>query len=137
MVSKAESLNFTYTFQMQNTQHIIDLEETLLKAVQHHDIDVLDGLLHDNLLFNAPDGQTYTKAQDIAMHRSGEMVVNSITASDRIINRIDDGTFVIATTIETTGSIGDFVMDGTYRYLRVWKALDESWKIVAGSCIAL
>ncbi len=110
---------------MTDTQHILELEAQLLKAVKNHDIEILDSVLHDDLLFNGPDGQTYTKAQDLEMHRSGAMVVNSISASDETIHLIDD-TAIVAVTIETTGNIGDFAMDGQYRYLRVWKAFGKS-----------
>ena len=50
---------------MTQEEHIIDSETRLLNAMKASDIEVLDELLHDDLIFNIPTGQTITKPMDI------------------------------------------------------------------------
>lgn len=52
---------------------IVARETVLLAVMTSNDVALLDDLLHDDLLFNGPDGQTGTKAQDLAHYRSGDI----------------------------------------------------------------
>ncbi|HYF03508.1 MAG TPA: nuclear transport factor 2 family protein [Patescibacteria group bacterium] len=115
-------------------EQISECEKNLLKAIKSHDIDALDRMLHDGLLFNTPDGKTVTKEMDLQLHRSGAMVVDSIASSDEIISVIGD-TAVVSILIETSGSILDQVLKGKFRYIRVWKLFDETWKVIGGSLV--
>src|SRR3954470_18548232 len=99
---------------------ILKTEALLLQAMKAHDIDQLDALLHDDLLFHTPDGQIITKAIDLQLHRSGDMVIDHIAASDYSVNIISN-TAVVSLVVETSGRIGDQAMAGKFRYLRVWK----------------
>lgn len=115
-------------------EQISQCEKNLLKAIKAHDIDALDVMLHDDLLFNTPDGKTVTKQMDLELHRSGAMVVNSIESSDEIISVIGD-TAVVSIMIETSGKILDQVLKGKFRYIRVWKLFGETWKVIGGSLV--
>jgi hypothetical protein len=115
---------------------IAENENRLLKAILESDITVLDELLHDDLLFNIPNGITVTKNMDLDNYRSGSMIVSSILPSDQIINVIND-TAIVAVTLVLNGKYGEQSLDGKYRYLRVWKLFDNSWKVIAGSCVLL
>jgi len=55
---------------MTQDEQIIECEKRLLEALKNGDIQVLHELLHDNLIFNIPTGQTITKEMDIENHRS-------------------------------------------------------------------
>jgi hypothetical protein len=113
-------------------EQVMEYENRLFAAMKIHDLETLDTLLHDDLLFNTHDGQTVTKAMDLDLHRSGLMVINSISASDYLVNLIGD-TAIVAVTIETTGKIADLIMEGRFRYLRVWKMFDNKLKVVGGA----
>jgi hypothetical protein len=117
------------------TQHeqILESEKRLLEAMKTDNIKVLDELLHENLIFNIPNGQTITKSMDIENYKSGMMRVSEILATDQIIKFIDDETSTVAVTIYLNGKYGDQMIDGKFRYLRVWKLFDNSWKVIAGS----
>jgi len=110
-------------------------EAKLIDAIRRADADALASLLHDNLLFNLPSGETKTKAFDLETYRSGKMVVNSIAATDLEINAIDAQTAVVAVTVALNAKWYDNVVDGNFRYLRVWKAFDGDWKVIAGSVV--
>ncbi len=47
-------------------EQILQLEQRLLEAIKTSDVEVLDQLLHDDLLFIAPNSQTITKEMDLA-----------------------------------------------------------------------
>lgn len=115
---------------------IIRRESALLTAVTTNDVALLDDLLHDDLLFNGPDGRTGTKALDLANYRSGGIQLSRAEARDRSISVIGDDV-VVAVTVALEGSYMGVAVDGSYRYLRVWKRLDGAWRVIAGSVVAM
>lgn len=115
----------------QETQ-IIECENRLLEAMKTSDIQVLDELLHNDLVFNIPTGQTITKAADIENYKSGMMVVSEIKASNQIIKLIDE-TALVTLTIYLKAKYGNQIVDGKFKYLRVWKLFNNKWKVIAGS----
>jgi ketosteroid isomerase-like protein len=115
---------------------IVARETSLLNAMTTNDVALLDDLLHDDLLFNGPDGQTGTKSQDLANYRSGGIHLRRAEASDRLVRAIGD-VVVVAVTVTLEGSYLGMRADGRYRYLRVWKRVAGGWRVVAGSVVAL
>ena len=113
-------------------QNIIDCENRLLDAIRNGDINTLDELLHDSLIFNIPTGQTITKEMDIENYRSGIMTVYDISTTDQTIKTIDNISTVVVT-IHLKAKYADQIIDGKFRYLRVWKLFNNSWQIIAGS----
>lgn len=117
-------------------ESIVNAEIELLMAIKTADVATLDKLLHDDLLFNLPNGQTITKEFDLESYRSGKMKIEVIEASDQIIKIIDD-LAVVAVTVMLKGTFDGTIFNGVFRYNRVWKQFDESLKVIAGSGVAL
>ena len=117
---------------MTKEEQIKAYEIKLLTALKQNDITTVEDLIHDNLLFNIPTGQTVTKEMDLENLRSGLMIVKDIIQSEQII-KITDDIATVAVTIHLTGKYIDTPIDGNFRYLRVWKIFDGRWKIIAGS----
>jgi len=117
---------------MTQLEQIIECENRLLEALKSRDIKVLCELLHDNLIFNIPSGNTITKSIDIENYQSGIMTVSEIKATDQIIKSIDDIS-TVAVTLYLKAKCADQIIDGKFRYLRVWKLFDSTWKVIAGS----
>lgn len=115
---------------------IVNAEIELLTAIKNADVSTLDKMLHDDLLFNLPDGQTITKEFDLETYRSGKMKIEVLEASDQIIRIIGD-TAVVSVIVLLKGSYDNNVISNSFRYIRVWKQFDESLKVIAGSCIEL
>jgi ketosteroid isomerase-like protein len=113
-------------------KQIIENERLLLKAMQTSDIARLDSLIHNDLLFNTPDGQTITKKMDLDAYRSGKVNFQSLTPTEMQISEIGD-TVVVAVTVEIKGEYFDQKVDNKLRYLRVWKRFNDSWQVIAGS----
>ncbi|WP_310377964.1 nuclear transport factor 2 family protein [Flavobacterium sp.] len=117
---------------MTQQQQIIDCEQQLLKAAKSCDIKVLDELLHDDLLFNNPTGQTISKQIYIEKYRPSNMSISKILPSEQIIKIIDD-VAIVTVTIYLKAKYADQIIDGNFKYLRVWKLFDKSWKVISGS----
>ena len=117
-------------------QDIIDCEKRLLDAVRNGDINTLDELLHDSLIFNIPTGQTITKEMDVENYRSGMMSVYDIATTEQTIKSIDNVSTVVVT-VHLKAKYADQIIDGKFRYLRVWKLFNNSWKIIAGSAFQI
>lgn len=113
---------------------IVNVEIELLTAIKNADVLALERILHDDLLFNLPDGQTITKEFDLNSYRSGKMKIDVLEASDQVINVIDD-VAVVGVTVLLKGKYNDSPFDGVYRYSRVWKQFGENLKVIAGSCV--
>ncbi len=121
---------------MTQIEQILQCEKKLTEAMKTNDTKALDELLYDNLVFIIPTGQLITKAMDMENYRLGRMTISEIVADDPIINTIDDISTVIVT-MHLKGKYDGQTIDGKYKYLRVWKLFDDSWKVIAGSaCIA-
>lgn len=118
------------------TETVVNAEIELMTAIKKADISVLEKVLHDDLLFNLPDGNTITKEFDLNSYRSGKIKIDSLEASNQIINIIDD-TAVVAVTVSLKGTFDNNSINGVFRYIRVWKQFDDNLKVIAGSCMAL
>ena len=116
---------------MTQDEQIIECEKRLLEALKTGDIQVLDELLHDNLIFNIPTGQTITKEMDIENYRSGIMTVYDILTTDRTIKTTENISTVVVT-VYLKAKYADQIIDGKFRYLRVWKLSNNSWSVIAG-----
>jgi len=111
-------------------------ESDLVEAMKTSNVELLDTLLHDDLLFNGPNGETATKAMDLKNYRSGNINLHTVESSDLMLSFfVDDA--VVAVTIAIKGNYLGQDVDGRFRYLRVWKLFDGDWKVIAGSVVML
>src|SRR4051812_14545466 len=117
-------------------EKIVSMEQQLINAIISGDTDVLDSLLHDDLLFMVPGGQVITKAMDMASHKSREMVVDKLDYEIESIQLIED-TAIVITTMDTSGKMLGEAIHGKFRYLRVWKLVDQNLQVIAGNCTAI
>lgn len=115
---------------------VINAEIELLTAIRKSDVLALETILHDDLLFNMPDGQTITKDFDLQSYRSGKIKIDSLEASDQIVSIIDN-TAVVTVIVSLKGTYDNHPINGLFKYLRVWKKAGENLKVIAGSCVQL
>ena len=113
-------------------EQIVDCKNRLLEAMKTGDIGVLDELLHEKLLFNIPTGQSINKVMDIGNYSSGKMTVYEISTTDQIIQTIENIS-TVAVTIHLKAKYANQIFEGMFKYLRVWRLFDNSWKVIAGS----
>ena len=117
------------SIESKSEKQIVALEQKLLDAFGNRDIAVLDKLIHEQALFVLPNAQTITKEIVLDNYRNGTMVMK-IIPSDHNINLIGD-TAVISVNLELHGKSYDREINSHFRYLRVWKLFNGTWKIIA------
>lgn len=111
---------------------ILEQENKLYCAIKESDISLLDQLLHDDLLFIIPSGETITKEIDLDTYRNGALKIDDILPAVEKLNIIDDMA-VITLTIKLKGKFNDVPFEANFRYIRFWKKFDDGIKVVGGS----
>lgn len=115
---------------------VLEKENELFHAIQFRDIEKLEFLLHDDLLFIIPNGETITKEIDLASHRAGEMIVEELEVHYENISIIEDCA-VVTLSIDTKGKMLGQDFEGRFRYIRIWKKIENTLKVIGGSCTKL
>ncbi len=100
--------------------------------MQMGDVTQLDLLLHDDLLFNTPDGATATKAMDLANYAGGAVSWTTVEGRDLQVSAFGE-VAVVAVTVRLVGDYAGMALDGDFRYLRAWLRVDGSWRVIGGS----
>lgn len=117
-------------------KELMACEYELLKAMRNSDIEKMDELLHDDLLFSGPAGETITKEIDLETYRSENMVVLGNTASDQEISIFGD-TAIVLVNIALKAQFMQELVEGRFRYIRVWKNSSNVWKVIGGGVSAI
>ena len=117
-------------------EEIIKLEEELRLAMLTNDVDALDGLISDSLLFTAPNGIVATKQLDLSCHRAKLQKTSEMVPSEQIIEIYDDYA-VVSVKMSIKGTFGADTIDGEYRYNRTWAKLNGNWQVIAGSVVKI
>jgi hypothetical protein len=95
------------------------------------DIEALEELLADSLVFISQTGAVFSKQADLDAHRSGVIRLSLIDPAEQRIVR-HDGMAVVTVRTRVAGHFAGAAFDGRYRYLRVWMLVNERWQVVAG-----
>lgn len=115
---------------------ILNLENTLYGAIKNNDTEILDNLLHTDLLFVVPSGQTITKEIDLQTYREGNLKVEEIIPKVEELNIIAD-LAVIVLQMDLKGDYNNKPFEAKYRYIRFWKKFPDGIKVVGGSGMAI
>jgi ketosteroid isomerase-like protein len=117
-------------------EEIIRLEYKLIEAIKTSDIDFIENVLHDDLLFLASNGQVVTKEMDLTSHKSNQMTVEQLIPNFEDCNIIGD-TAISIVVYDTKGIMLAQPVSGQYRYIRNWKVFNDRIKIVSGACMQI
>lgn len=110
---------------------IASSEDRLCEAMRTSDLDALDVLLAEGLIFTSHWGALFGKNEDLAAHRDGVVKIDRLVASDRQI-RMVAGVAIVTLRLEIAGSIGGEPSVGAFRFTRVWAPSAEgAWQVVA------
>jgi ketosteroid isomerase-like protein len=117
-----------------NIAEIENLEEQLRVAMLASDVEKLDLLLSDTLLFINQVGMRLTKDDDLSAHRSGLLMIEKLDSrGDRIVRPLGD-TVIVCLTVDLAGKYAGQPFEGTFAYSRVWHRKHEGWQVEAGHC---
>lgn len=108
-------------------------EEQLRGAMLAGDVEVLERLLHEDLLFLGPTGALVGKADDLDAYRSGRQRITRVAPRELVVQLHGPDVGVVTVIAELEGSVDEVVFAGTYRYLRTWRREDSRWQVVAGA----
>jgi ketosteroid isomerase-like protein len=111
---------------------IIQLEAEMRAAQLAADVEALDRLIAEELLFTGPDGQLGTKAQDLAAHRSGVVRIREHVPTELRVRRVGGDVAIAALRTDMTVEVGGVTVRGTYRYTRVWARENGAWRVAGG-----
>ncbi|RNI29958.1 nuclear transport factor 2 family protein [Rufibacter immobilis] len=117
-------------------EDVLHTETVLVEAIKSRDVKLLDSILHDDLLFIAPNGQVVTKQMDLDSHRAGEMLVEQLLPTVEEVKIVDD-TAIAILVYDTKGTMLGKPIQGRFRYIRIWKQFSDSLKVIGGSCTKL
>jgi RimJ/RimL family protein N-acetyltransferase/ketosteroid isomerase-like protein len=112
---------------------IVEGEARLRAAQLVGDVEALDALIAEELLFTGPDGQLGTKAQDLGAHRDGVVRFREHVPEELRMRRVRQDVVVTALRARLVVEVGGVLVRGTYRYTRVWARDDAGdWRVVGG-----
>lgn len=110
---------------------ITGYEERLRLAQLGSDVEELNRLLADALIFSAWDGCVVGKSDDLNLHRSPEFQITRMEVIDRNIVCFD-GVAIVNVVMDTSAEFGGNAEDKKIRYVRVWHQFPDGWRIISG-----
>lgn len=112
-------------------------EEALRAAMLDADVDALDHLIDDALVFVGPTGALATKQEDLENYRSGAQRITSHRPRDLTIVLLGDTVAVVTVVVALEGELRGQRIAGDFRYLRTWlRSNDGGWRIISGAVAA-
>ena len=100
------------------------------------DVEALDRLLSDQLVFVNHLGGKMTKAIDLEAHRTGFVKIESLEASEREIQVFGD-IAIVTVQLAISGRINEQASSGTFRFTRIWQKTGENWQVIHGQSTAI
>jgi hypothetical protein len=112
------------------TEDLRRAERRLQAAQLASDVPALERLLDDRLVFTGPDGNHYTKADDLQAHGSGEQSMTRVSEEDLTV--LVDGSTGITWFLGTVeGALAGTRFSARVRYTRTWIHDGRDWRLVA------
>ena len=121
---------------MSAREQITENEKQLLAAFKANDLAVLEEMLHEDCIFNLPNGKIAARSDVIENYRSGNTVMVSISVNDQIVNLFED-VAVVDVIQNMRLQYFDQLLDSKFRYVRVWKMFGVKWKAISVTGIQL
>ncbi|MES2652636.1 MAG: nuclear transport factor 2 family protein [Bacteroidota bacterium] len=117
-------------------ENVVEAENKLFSAQLVSNVDILDQLLHDDLVAVAPTGQILTKEMDLNSHKAKTMIIEDASTEINDIKIMGDTALSIVT-MTAKGKMMGTPLEGKFRYFRVWKRFDGTLKVIGASFMQL
>lgn len=117
-------------------EEIIKLEEELRLAMLTGNVDKLDSLISDSLIFIATQGEIVTKQMDLDVQKNKIQKMSELIPSEQQI-MINDNCAIVTVKMKMIGTFSNIDISGIYRYIRTWQKINNHWQIVSGAVIQL
>ncbi len=114
------------------TKNTIELlEEELRQAMLVSDVNKLDELIADSLVFTIPAGTVVNKQADLEAYRSGIQKINKLEPFEQFIS-LYDNLAVVTVKMQLAGKYCEEAFLGDYCYTRIWSKINDHWQVIAG-----
>ena len=117
-------------------EEVVEAENKLFSAQLVSNLEVLDQLLHDDLIAIAPTGEVLTKKMDLDAHKAKTMIIEDASTIVDEISIIGDTALSIVT-MKAKGKMIGTPLEGQFRYFRVWKRFGDGLKVIGASFMQL
>jgi ketosteroid isomerase-like protein len=119
------------------TDDLRDAERRLQAAQLAADADALDRLLDDRLVFTGPDGNLYSKAQELEIQRLGQQTLTKVEQEELAV--LVDGRVGITWFLGSlAGVFKGEPFSARVRYTRTWIHTDDGgWRLLAAHVTGL
>lgn len=107
-----------------------EAESGLQAAVLGGDVEELDRLMDDRVVYTGPDGRTLTKGDDLAAHRSGTLNVEAFDQRDLAVT-VAGTTGITHVLADIRGTAAGHPFAARLRYTRTWIHTDGTWRVLA------
>ena len=114
-------------------EEILHVEQQLQQAMLNNDVQALEQLLHDDLVFTFYTGAIVGKQEDLASHASHTLQLTELAFVEPPVTRFYGETAIVVVKAHLKGTFQGTPIDSFYRYLRVWLFQEGRWQIVAGN----
>jgi ketosteroid isomerase-like protein len=119
-----------------HTESLRAAERRLQAAQLASDVDALTELIDDAAWFTGPDGNLYSKQDDLRAHETGHQVLSRVDEEHlRVLATAHTGVTWFLGTLE--GTVGGESLIARMRYTRTWIHDQTGWKIVAAHAMFL
>ena len=118
-------------------EEVLACEAQLRRAQVAADVEALDGLLDDELLFSGLDGALASKADDLAMHRSGRLRITRMEPLEIRLLTLGEGVVAASAKMDAAAVMEGATVEALLRYTRVWRKRDGRWRVAAGHLSAV
>jgi ketosteroid isomerase-like protein len=121
----------------EHTEGVRAAERRLQAAQLASDVEALTELIDDRAIFTGPDGNLYSKQDDLRVHGTGHQVMSRVDEEElRVLATAQIGVTWFLGTLE--GAIGGQPLVARMRYTRTWIHDDQAgWKIIAAHAMFL
>ncbi|MBR8212815.1 nuclear transport factor 2 family protein [Burkholderia cenocepacia] len=111
---------------------VIEPSEIALRtAMLANDVEALDALLDDDLVFTVPTGQVISKEGDLAVHRAKLLRLDTLDVIEMRASAVDE--MILTTTrAALAGRFDGAAFTGMFAYTRLWRRSGAHWRVVAG-----
>ncbi|MEM7428913.1 MAG: nuclear transport factor 2 family protein [Pseudomonadota bacterium] len=109
---------------------LIEVHHERIAALVAGDLDALDAIVGDDLVFVNANGRSMRKPEIFAAFKAGTMSVQQIDSSDIEVRRYGD-TAILAYRALTTVQDGDNLIDGLTQNTCVFVHRDGRWQMVS------
>jgi ketosteroid isomerase-like protein len=106
-------------------------EEVLRDAALRGDVTALDAVLAEDFVFINLAGQLLSKADDLALHRTGALQLSHLAFSDFHFRSFAPDLVQSVLRADASGRMGGAPFTASLRFSRIWRRDPDGWRVAS------